>query len=273
MSDAFFYLSELRIDGDTQARVAMDDDEIEYFAGIMREHGEQACPFPAVKVVYDGKEKWLYDGFHRYHAALKAGYSKLRATVEQGTLEDARWKCLGVNVKRAIPRTKEDKRNAVLRALAHPRGQGASDGLIAQHCGVSQAYVGKIKKTIGTSSNDTTINSLELNNSDSSPAVNQEPNVAIDSQVNAPQKIKKTRNGKTMDTTNIGKRAKKPQSVPDQEPPVVPTSSAPIPPHDMIYINRHHCYHAIDCECHKDCISGFGEPIPVNSAELDDIFA
>lgn len=56
----------------------------------------------------------------------------------------ARWAACAAN-KNGLHRTNEDKRKAVLAALAHPKGRGMSDRAIAQHCGVGHVMVNRIR--------------------------------------------------------------------------------------------------------------------------------
>lgn len=49
-----------------------------------------------------------------------------------------------------LRRTNADKRRAVMAALAHPNGRGLSDRLIAEHCGVSDPFVGTVRAELQT---------------------------------------------------------------------------------------------------------------------------
>src|SRR5947209_7338191 len=83
-------LDKICTDGGTQPRSQIDTDLVAEYAEAMQE-GDK---FPAVFVVSDGKTYWLWDGFHRYHAAGLAGHKTLLAEVTFATLEDARWLAL-----------------------------------------------------------------------------------------------------------------------------------------------------------------------------------
>ena len=57
-------LAVLRLDGDTQARLALSQEKVQEYAALM-EDGEEFRPIDAF---FDGSDYWLADGFHRYFA-------------------------------------------------------------------------------------------------------------------------------------------------------------------------------------------------------------
>ena len=133
-------INRIRLDGGTQPRAAINE---EYVAQLMADL-EADVKLPPVDVFHDGTDYWLADGFHRYHAHSRAGYGHIEAKVHQGTQADAQWFSFGANRAHdaaGLRRTTPDKQRAVLAALAHPKAAGMSDGLIAEHCGVSQQMV------------------------------------------------------------------------------------------------------------------------------------
>jgi hypothetical protein len=112
------------------------------YAEAMRE----GASFPAVVVWFDGTDYWLSDGYHRVHAALTLGLDTIHADVRTGTQQDAQWHSYGVNATHGLRRTNDDKRRAVEAALRHPNAATMSDNIIARHCGVTQPFVGKIRR-------------------------------------------------------------------------------------------------------------------------------
>lgn len=132
-------IEQIRTDGGTQARAELSISDINDYAEAMR----GGAVFPAIVVFYDGKTYWLADGFHRVQAAISAEKKELAADVRQGTQGDAVWFSCAANANNSIRRTNEDKRRAVMTALAHPNA--TSDGAIAVHCGVSQPFVSKLR--------------------------------------------------------------------------------------------------------------------------------
>lgn len=134
-------LADIRIDGGTQSRVELHQDAISDYAELLS--GDTA--FPAVIVFDDGAAKWLADGFHRYHAYLKAGKSLIECDVRQGTLRDAILFAVGANAEHGLKRTPEDKRKAVRMLINDEEWAKWSDREIAKACKVSQPFVGKLR--------------------------------------------------------------------------------------------------------------------------------
>jgi len=133
----------IRLDGETQPRAAISEDAIKDYA----EEIARGAHLPPVDVMFDGKNYWLYDGWHRWHAARRAGEKKIRAVVCRGTKADAQWAAYGANVKHGIRRTPTDKARAVKLALAHPRAATKNNSEIARHCGVDESYVRRLRPT------------------------------------------------------------------------------------------------------------------------------
>ena len=73
-------LTDVRIDGGTQPRAKIDLDVVAEYA----ERLDAGDVFPPVEVVFDGKDYWLWDGFHRYHGHARA---KRKTIAVSGLLE------------------------------------------------------------------------------------------------------------------------------------------------------------------------------------------
>jgi hypothetical protein len=142
-------LDEVRIDGEIQARAAIDE-------AVVAEYAERMAAgdkFPALDVFHDGSVYWLADGFHRYHAARKAGVARLACLVKPGTRDDAAWAACGANQTHGLRRTNEDKREAVRKALR--LRPNLADTAIAEHCGVHRDTVAAHRATCGNSASGT----------------------------------------------------------------------------------------------------------------------
>lgn len=137
-------LDKIRLDGDTQSRVELDQDVIYEYAQLMKGGHE----FPPILVVFDGASYWLVDGFHRRWAAVEAKVTRLKFRVVEGTREHARWLSYAANIEHGLRRSTEDKRKAVISALRHPKGAKMSDNKIAEHVGVSQPMVSKYREQL-----------------------------------------------------------------------------------------------------------------------------
>lgn len=148
----------IRIDGDTQSRVRINDETVaEYAAAMLAPPGPGPGPahaasagqaWPPVAVFSDGTEYWLADGFHRLLAARRAGRKHIAAEVKQGSREDAAWAACAANQTHGLRRTNADKRKAVEIALRlHPE---MTDPMLAEHCGVSHPFVGDVRRHVET---------------------------------------------------------------------------------------------------------------------------
>ena len=178
-------LSQISCPPDLQIREALTTDHIADIAEAIQAKAD----IQPVQVVQDGNLYWCWDGHHRVAAYRTAGVNDVPVVVtEEGTRERARWLACGANAEHnALKRSNADKRRAVEAALkAEPR---KSDNAIAEHCGVSPSTVGTVRK--------------QLSNLDSS--------------------TREGRDGKTRDTSSIGRKPKPPEPVeahdtPDSDP-------------------------------------------------------
>lgn len=75
----------LKIDGGTQSRLKIDEEYIDEIYENMKEDRM----YPPVTVFFDGKEYWLADGFHRYHATRKNGKVSIECNITNGLLREA----------------------------------------------------------------------------------------------------------------------------------------------------------------------------------------
>lgn len=130
-------ITNIRLDGGTQPRAALDFGTIEDYAEAMR----AGITFPPVTVFYDGTDYWLADGFHRVKAAYAAGQDTIACEVHQGTLNDAQWFSFSANRANGLRRTNDDKQRAVRAALQHPNGVQLSNSQIAAHVGVTEGTI------------------------------------------------------------------------------------------------------------------------------------
>ena len=92
-------LADLRIDGNTQQR-EIDDTVVLRYKALLGD----GVKLPPVEVIYDGKDYFLWEGFHRIHATRKLGKTSITANVEEGTKRDAQWNSFSANAKHGFPR-------------------------------------------------------------------------------------------------------------------------------------------------------------------------
>lgn len=139
--------SVIRIDRGTQFRARLNDDRVKEYAELFVDSN---WPFETpCEVFFDGSEYYLVDGFHRYHAARTAGHDGIACNVRTGTLRDAIKFALSANAKHGLHRSNEDKRKAVSFALADNEWSKLSSRMIADMCGVSDMFVGNMRKDSG----------------------------------------------------------------------------------------------------------------------------
>lgn len=132
-------LKTIRIDGGTQSRVALNE-------SVVAEYIECLPALPPIVIFFDGSDHWLADGFHRYHAYLKAGKASIPADVHTGTRRDAKLYSAGANWSHGLRRTNDDKRRTVAMLLEDAEWAEWSDRKIADACGVSVSFVGAIRR-------------------------------------------------------------------------------------------------------------------------------
>ena len=137
-------INEIRIDGNTQYRMVIDQPTVYNYRDAIKQDDE----LPLIDVVYDGKDYWLTDGFHRYHAFKLLGIREIRVNCIDGCLRDAQIQALKANCQHGKPLTNDDKRNKVEMALKIEGFDKKSDYEIAKICGVSRTFVASIRNPI-----------------------------------------------------------------------------------------------------------------------------
>lgn len=130
-------LDQIRIDGGTQPRVAIDQTVVDEYADLYNE----GKSLPPVVVFFDGATYWLADGFHRYWASSKANRDQVFAEVHQGTRRDARWYSFSANSEHGLRRTREDVAHILKTMLSDDEWAGKSDREIAKHTGIPRRTV------------------------------------------------------------------------------------------------------------------------------------
>lgn len=137
-------LKKIRLDGDTQPRVAVNESTVaEYTEGVMN-----GVVFPPVVIFHDGSDYWLADGFHRYFAHKRAANLEIEADVRTGTAHEAFIFASGSNSEHGLPRTNEDKRRIVLKYLNHDELSSWSDSEIARITKISTATIHRVRKSL-----------------------------------------------------------------------------------------------------------------------------
>lgn len=126
------------IDAGTQMRNRICEETVQRYVDTLEN-------LPPVHVVSVGRRFVLVDGFHRYYASNIRGCKTIQAlVVKEGTLQDAQLVAACANQTHGLPRTNEDKRNAVRCAIKlMPE---ASDRAIGALVGVDGKTVAAVRK-------------------------------------------------------------------------------------------------------------------------------
>jgi hypothetical protein len=141
-------LAKIRLDGGTQPREKINEEVVSEYA----ERAKAGDEFPPVQVVEDGANIWLWDGFHRYHAAAKNDDKSIACLVRKGTQRDARMLALGANASHGLRRTNADKRKAVAEAIGDEEWGKFTDRKIADLCCVAHSFVAEIRRQVDSKS-------------------------------------------------------------------------------------------------------------------------
>jgi hypothetical protein len=164
-------LKKIRLDGGTQPRAKISEDMVARLTEVLLNGGKMK---EDPTVFFDGKDYWLADGFHRYHATKRAGFTELQCNVSLGTKREAWIFSRGANHDHGMPRTSEEIRGNVISCFNDVELSELSDKKIADICKCSSMTVGRVRKSL---------------------------------QLEKPAKVM-TKNGKMMDTKNIGPKQK-----------------------------------------------------------------
>ena len=134
-------LAVLRLDGETQARLALSQEKVQEYAALM-EDGEEFRP---VEAFFDGSDYWLADGFHRYFATKANKKTSIAVTIHNGTLEEAQLFAFSANKGHGLHMAAADIRHCIVRMLEHPVWGSWTNAAIAKHVGTSKMTVGRVK--------------------------------------------------------------------------------------------------------------------------------
>lgn len=134
-------LDVIKIDGGTQSRLKIDENYVEEILGKMKEDTE----YLPVTAFFDGKEYWLADGFHRYHATRKNGKASIKCNVTNGLLRDAILYSKSANNRHGLPPTLQDKLNNAKEMIEDFEWGAWSNREIGRICDVSHVTVAKLR--------------------------------------------------------------------------------------------------------------------------------
>lgn len=182
-------IEELIVDSRLQNRVEINIDAVNEYAESM----SNGDTFPDIVVFCDSAKYYIADGFHRYHAYRKAGIEEVQVEVRPGLIRDAILFACGVNAKHGLKRTNADKRKAVMTMLNDDEWKNWSDRKIALFCGVSQTYIGGLRKELEIH----TVNVYSMENDN--PALKSQPRTFIHHKTGLPTQMNTMAIGKSQD--------------------------------------------------------------------------
>jgi hypothetical protein len=197
-------LSAIRFDERAQPRAALLTERVvdEYTEAMQR-----GAKFPAPIVFEDAAGVfWPGDGHHRIAAATKLKLKTIECEVRSGGLREAILYSCGANATHGLPRTRDDKHRAVTKLLDDEEWKGWSDNKIAKQCKVSNHLVAQLRKEL----EPVTLNSLS------------EPRTYTN----------KHGTTSTMNTANIGRKAKPAASGAGRPPPAPNDALDDVAQHD-----------------------------------------
>lgn len=137
-------IGKIRIDGGTQSRKQVYEDTVASYTELLLDGTQMPPPV----VFHDGKEYWLADGFHRYHAHKRAAHKTIDCEIHNGTKRDAFIFSRSANAEHGLPRTNEEKRLVIMSLLDDIEYADASEREIGRICKVSHMTVARVKKAM-----------------------------------------------------------------------------------------------------------------------------
>jgi uncharacterized ParB-like nuclease family protein len=146
------------VDAAIQQR-AIDDEVVSRYMALMQDGVE----FPPIELVFDGKDYWLWNGFHRYQCAKKLKQTEITARVKNGSKRDALWLSFSANKDHGFRRQSGVAKRIIERILIDKVWSKKSLTAIAEHVGVTRVYVSQIKNELSAHG----VNSLHDRNGES----------------------------------------------------------------------------------------------------------
>ena len=131
----------INITGGTQSRLKIKEDYVEEIYEKMKD----GVDYDAVTIFFDGKEYWLADGFHRYHATRKLGRASIKCKITNGLLRDAILYSKVANNLHGLPPTLQDKINNAIEMIGDSEWGGWSNREIGRICDVSHVTIAKLR--------------------------------------------------------------------------------------------------------------------------------
>jgi hypothetical protein len=130
-------VSTLQTDGGTQYRSQTDQDTVEQYKQCMQD----GDAFPPIDTVFDGRDHWVYDGFHRLAALYLLGAPIVSVRFIEGTQSDAQFLALTANAKHGLVRDMATKKKIGLAAISNPLLSGCKPVELSKITGLSLPFI------------------------------------------------------------------------------------------------------------------------------------
>lgn len=131
-------IGQITIDQAMQQRGGgISDDTVALYAEAM----QAGDIFPPIELVFDGKNYFVFDGFHRVRAAQKAGLKTILANIRQGKKRDAEYLSFAANSRHGLPRPRGSLKRILKKILTDTEWSKSPLRQIAKHVGCDPKYV------------------------------------------------------------------------------------------------------------------------------------
>jgi len=131
----------INISGGTQSRLSIKEDYVEEIFEKMKDGVE----YSPVTIFFDGKEYWLADGFHRYHATRKLGKSSIKCRITNGLLREAILYSKIANNLHGLQPTLQDKIHNAKELIGDFEWGEWSNREIGRICDLSHVTIAKLR--------------------------------------------------------------------------------------------------------------------------------
>ena len=131
----------INISGGTQSRLSIKEDYVEEIFEKMKDGVE----YDAVTIFFDGKEYWLADGFHRYHATRKLGRASIKCRITNGLLREAILYSKVANNLHGLQPTLQDKLHNAKEMIGDFEWGEWSNREIGRICDLSHVTIAKLR--------------------------------------------------------------------------------------------------------------------------------
>ena len=136
-----FPIELINLSGGCQQR-QLDPSTLDNYCKLM----EDGVEFPPIEIINDGKNCWLWDGFHRVKCYQILGRKTTHANIMVGNKREAIWLSFSANRDHGLPRPPGAVKFILQQILKDDKWSKKTNSEIARHIGCSREYVRQIKE-------------------------------------------------------------------------------------------------------------------------------